>query len=154
MTSITLYHRGELAAQEKAGTRGAAAELGLHITDSLSFSKNHDAFLAVQSFAVISSVDLDSERVWVTPLFAKEGDITAVSENEITLSDDCISVNDVLRTLKADAPLLLMGIDLKRRVRHRINGHSLISADKTDAVFTFMWMNTPLTARSTSIVGN
>jgi len=132
MTSSTSYHRGELAAQDRAGTRGAAAELALVKRDALNFSKNHDVFLAAQSFAVISSVDLSSERIWVTPLFAKEGDLTAVSEKEISLSSDCIPEGDVLRTLPANAPLSLMGIDLNRRIRHRINGHSCIPTDKAD----------------------
>lgn len=137
MKSSLAFHSGELAAQDKAGTRGSAAELIVAKSDSLSFSANHDAFLAAQSFAVISSVDLDSGRVWVTPLFAKEGDLTAVSENEITLSHESIPVGDVLRTLRSGAPFSLLGIDLDRRIRHRISGHALASAGEADTQIIF-----------------
>ena len=41
----TRYHAGEIAAQNKAGTRGAAAELSAVMTDSLDFTSNHDVFL-------------------------------------------------------------------------------------------------------------
>ncbi len=129
MKTTTTFHSGELAAQDKAGTRGIAAELIVGKSDSLSFSANHDAFLAAQSFAIISSVDMDNGRVWVTPLFAKEGDLAAISEKEITLSVDCIPEGDILRAVKSNAPLSLLGIDLNRRIRHRISGHAVVSAD-------------------------
>ncbi|WP_086930755.1 pyridoxamine 5'-phosphate oxidase family protein [Agarilytica rhodophyticola] len=123
----TSYHRGELAAQDKAGTRGAAAELAVGKRSALNFSSNHDAFLAAQSFAVLSSVNLKNGQVWVSPLFGKEGDLTAISENEIAISTHCIPENDMLNTLESGSPLSLLGIDLKRRIRHRINGLASIS---------------------------
>ena len=137
MKSSVAYHSGELAAQDKAGTRGVAAELIVAKSDSLNFSANHDAFLAAQCFAVISSVDLISGKVWVTPLFAREGELTAASENEITLSVDSIPVGDVLRTVKSNTPLSLLGIDLGRRIRHRISGHAVVSAGNSDTRLHF-----------------
>lgn len=131
----TSYHRGELAAQDKAGTRGAAAELGAGKRSALNFSFNHDAFLAAQSFAVVSSVNLKNGHVWVTPLFGKEGDLTAISENEIAISPHCIPENDMLNALESGMPLSLLGIDLKRRIRHRING--LASVSENDAGIGF-----------------
>lgn len=137
MKSSMVFHSGELAAQDKAGTRGIAAELSVGKSDSLNFSANHDAFLAAQSFAVISSVDMDSGRVWVTPLFAKEGDLSAVSESEISLSVDCIPEGDVLRNVASKAPLSLLGIDLNRRIRHRISGYAIAPSNKADTRLHF-----------------
>ena len=77
MKSATPYHAGEIAAQNKAGTRGAAAELAAVMTDSLNFSSNHDEFLAARKFSVLTSVDSVSGDVWVTPLFGKNGDLDA-----------------------------------------------------------------------------
>ncbi|WP_076420401.1 pyridoxamine 5'-phosphate oxidase family protein [Colwellia sp. UCD-KL20] len=128
----TSYHPGELAAQDKAGTRGAAAELAVGKRNSLNFSANHNAFLAAQAFAIISSVDLKSGCVWVTPLFGKEGDITAASEDKIAISANCIPENDILNFIDSDTPLSLLAIDLTRRIRHRINGFSLVSNQNTE----------------------
>lgn len=121
--SPTSFHAGELAAQDKAGTRGVAAELGVVKRSALNFSSNHDAFLAAQSFAVVSSVAAD-KSVWVTPLFGKAGDVTAASEKDIFIAVNCIPKDDILLTNAAlsDTPLSLLGIDLRNRIRHRING--------------------------------
>ncbi len=138
MTLPTLFHSGELTAQDKAGTRGAAAELAAGKRNSLNFSSNHDAFLAAQSFAVVSSVDLNSGYVWVSPLFGREGDLTAVSENEIVISAACIPNGDVLSTVEPGTPLSLLGIDLNRRIRHRINGNAVISDASVDKSLHFL----------------
>jgi len=130
MSSSDSYHSGELAAQEKAGTRGAAAELAAGKRDTLSFSSNHNAFLAAQSFAVVSSLDRDG-RVWVTPLFTEEGDLEAISETEIGIDAGCIPKGDVLDSVESGTPLSLLGIDLSRRIRHRINGVAAVA--KADA---------------------
>ncbi len=132
MTLPNSYHKGELAAQDKAGTRGAAAELAAGMRNSLNFSSNHDAFLAAQSFAIVTSVDNACGQVWVTPLFGKQGDLSAVSETEIVISHNCIPEGDVLSSVEVDTPLSMLGIDLNRRIRHRINGIALSSNDKVD----------------------
>jgi predicted pyridoxine 5'-phosphate oxidase superfamily flavin-nucleotide-binding protein len=121
MTVVTAYHAGELAAQDRAGTRGVAAELFAGKSSSLNFASNHDAFLAAQSFAVVSSVDVD-DRIWVTPLFGKSGDLSAASESDILISASSIPKNDVLHSAKPGTPLSLLGIDLMNRKRHRISG--------------------------------
>ena len=133
----TSYHHGELVAQDKAGTQGAAAELAAGKRSALNFFFNHDAFLAAQSFAVMSNVDLNSGFVWVTPLFGKEGDLTAVSENEIVISGNCIPENDMLNFVESGSPLSLLGIDLKRRIRHRINGLALVSDERDESRLHF-----------------
>lgn len=131
-TASALYHYGELTAQEKAGTLGTAAELAAGMRNSLNFSANHDAFLTAQSFAVISSVDLESGYVWVTPLFAKSGDLIAISENEIAISAHCVPKEDSLHLIEPGTPLSLLGIDLNKRTRHRINGVALGFDNKGD----------------------
>ena len=124
------FHVGELAAQDKAGTRGVAAELLPGKSASLSFSRNHDAFLAAQSFAVVSSVQQDGQ-VWVTPLFGKPGDITAASESELVISPRTIPKGDYLHSAIAspDTPLSMLAIDLVKRIRHRINGVAITNQD-------------------------
>ncbi|MGB0943011.1 MAG: pyridoxamine 5'-phosphate oxidase family protein [Marinomonas sp.] len=126
------YHQGELAAQDKAGTRGAASELAAGKRSALNFLANHDAFLAAQSFAAMTSVDLNTGDVWLTPLFAKAGDLTAVTENEIVISSQSIPDNDMLNTVESGTPFSLLGIDLNRRIRHRINGVALGFEDNDD----------------------
>jgi len=128
--SFSSYHPGELAAQDKAGTRGAAAELAAGKRSALSFSSSHDAFLAAQSFAALASVDIKSQSVWVTPLFGKAGDLTATSEHEILISASCIPNSEILKFIEPGTPLSLLGIDLNRRIRHRISGTSLTSMNQ------------------------
>ena len=137
MKSATPYLAGEIAAQNKAGTRGAAAELAAVMTDSLNFSSNHDEFLAARKFSVLTSVDSVSGDVWVTPLFGKNGDLDAVSENEIVVSSDCIPIGDVLNNCPADTPLSLLAIDLYQRRRLRINGVAKSSSDRSDTNLVF-----------------
>lgn len=126
------FHAGELTAQDKAGTRGVAAELARGQRAKLNFAANHDAFLAAQSFAAVTSVDANSS-VWVTPLFGKAGDIFAASESEVVISPECIPTADILRmnAAKANTPLSMLGIDLQKRIRHRINGVSTTSTGST-----------------------
>ena len=126
--SILSYHSGELSAQDKAGTKGVAAELAAGKRSALNFASAHDVFLAAQSFAALACVDLKSELVWVTPLFGRPGDLTAISEKEIAVSRDCIPNLDILNFIEPGTPLSLLGIDLNRRIRHRINGVSMTSA--------------------------
>lgn len=137
-TTLSPFHAGELEAQRKAGTRGVALELAVCQRPTLSFSSNHDAFLASQSFAVVTSVDTTSDnQVWVTPLFGKEGDITAMSESTILISPACIPVDDFLHQVivapatATDTPLSMLGIDLAKRIRHRINGVSSSSRESS-----------------------
>jgi len=134
MHTTTPFHSGELVAQDKAGTRGAAAELAVGLKKSLNFSSNHDAFLAAQSFAVVTSIEAATDKVWVTPLFGKAGDLTAISEKEIAISLNCIPPGDTLRSVRSDTPLSLLGIDLVKRVRHRINGVASRSANDSESL--------------------
>lgn len=128
--STTSFHTGELRAQEKAGTLGAASELVVGRKSSLNFKANHDSFLAAQSFAVVCSVAPKDGAVWVTPLFGQEGILVAKSENEIAISNDAIAQNDVLRFVESGSPLSLLAIDLDRRIRHRINGIAHVAGEK------------------------
>ena len=123
-TRMAGYHVGEIQAQDKAGTRGVANELLAGRSASLSFSRNHDAFLAAQSFSAMTIVEAtkDIQNVWVTPLFGIPGDITAESETEILVSPDSIPTGDFLHSVSPGTPLSLIAIDLARRIRHRING--------------------------------
>jgi len=136
--SFLSYHPGELAAQDKAGTRGAAAELAAGKRSALSFSSSHDAFLAAQSFAALASVDIKSQSVWVTPLFGKAGDLTATSEHEILISASCIPNSEILKFIEPGTPLSLLGIDLNRRIRHRISGTSLTSMNQEHESYSQM----------------
>ena len=104
---------------------------------SLNFSSNHDAFIAAQSFAVMSSVNLQTDEIWVTPLFGKAGDLSALSEDEIVVSPRCIPENDVLNVVEPGTPLSLLGIDLNKRVRHRVNGSAKGSQDASDTRLHF-----------------
>jgi len=133
MGTSTPYHPGEIAAQNKAGTRGAAAELAAVMTSSLNFSSNHDEFLAAQNFSVLTSVDTVSGDVRVTPLFGKTGDLNAVSENEIVISRNCIPVGDILYNCPPTTPLSLLAIDLQQRRRLRINGMAKSLATDSDS---------------------
>ena len=126
------YHAGEIAAQNKAGTRGAAAELAVVMTSTLNFSSNHDEFLAAQNFSVLTSVDTLSGSVRVTPLFGKSGDLNAISENEIVISRDCIPAGDILNSCPPGTSLSLLAIDLHQRRRLRINGLAKSSTDDSD----------------------
>ncbi|MFC3120003.1 FAD-binding oxidoreductase [Agaribacter flavus] len=119
---VEQYHRGELAAQNKAGTRGAAAELARGKDSKLSFSSGHDRFIAAQSFAILASVNVKTSEIWVTPLFGERGDIQAQTENQLSIAMRCIPQNDPIKKIENGAHLSLLCIDLNKRTRHRING--------------------------------
>jgi uncharacterized protein len=152
----TTFHPGEIAVQNIAGTRGVANELLASKTTELSFSKNHDAFLAAQSFAVIASVQESNQNVWVTPIFSRHGDINANSPTEIVVSNAAIPKDDPLLdninitpsspslSSSLSSPMSMLGIDLEKRIRHRIMGRVQASQattnnntnNNTDLVFT------------------
>ena len=73
----------------------------------------------------------------MTPLFGKAGDLNAVSENEISISGNCIPAEDILHAVQPGTSLSLLGIDLDRRIRHRINGIVTRSADDADINLAF-----------------
>lgn len=111
---------------------------------SLNFSKNHDAFLAAQSFAVVSSI-MDDGQVWVMSIFGKEGDITALLESQILISPASIPKHDVLHSAiqLPGTPLSMLGIDLMKRNHHRINGATTISKCDATGLHFQVWDYSP-----------
>lgn len=131
------FHKGELQAQDRAGTRGVALELSAGFGEKLSFARNHDAWLASQVFSVVASVH--NSETWVTPVFGRPGFLTAPSEEEIHIRTESIMPQDpLLKALaEGDMPLSMLGIDLLKRTRHRINGKSVTASADDDNVLRF-----------------
>ena len=141
---ILMFQIGKLSVQDKAGTRGVAEELLHGKTGSLNFSKNHDAFLAAQSFTVVSSI-MNDGQVWVTPIFGKGGDITALSESQILIAPASIPEHDVLHSgiQLPGMPLSMLGIDLMKRNHHHINGATTISECDATGLHFQVWDYSP-----------
>ncbi|MCE9499810.1 MAG: pyridoxamine 5'-phosphate oxidase family protein [Leptospira sp.] len=128
--SESVYHRGEIEAQKKAGTIHQAESIAHLFMDQLPVSAVD--FFASQSMVILSSQDLQ-RNIWASIILGKTGFITAVDKENlrIGLSDVIKIENDPLwENIKYNRQLGLLLIDLTSRKRFRVNG-TLSIADES-----------------------
>ena len=116
-----VYHDGELAVQERAGSSVQAANSGRMISDSI--IPGAIKFVKKQVFMVAGSVD-ELGNVWASMVVGNTGFMTAESRTmQIDLSQSWRLESDPLwRNLSNDTRLGMLIIDLRSRARLRVNG--------------------------------
>ena len=119
---MSVYHKGELAVQAKAGVTHMAERVGRSITNDARF---FGPFLEHVNLAVASSVDA-SGRVWASPLTGSRF-IRLLDEKTVFVE---ATLEDALtQNLQTSPELGILAIDPSTRGRVRLNGHAQVQAD-------------------------
>jgi uncharacterized protein len=113
------FHGGELAVQQRAGTREEAARLS-PMLDPAELRGGIIAFLADRTFAAITARDADG-RLWTSPLSGRPGFLEAASPTTLAIHAH-LREDDPLHRLPAGQQAGLVVVELAARRRVRING--------------------------------
>lgn len=121
-----IFHRGELLAQQKAGTTGVAHELGQGITDTLALSSGVSRLFQQTPLVIISTLDTD-DNLWVRAVFREKGQDVVIRAGEegdgrvleVYCGDDG---GEVGWELRVGGFVGVLVIDFGRRVRYRVTG--------------------------------
>jgi uncharacterized protein len=113
------FHAGELAVQQRAGTRQEAARLS-PMLDPAELRGGIVAFLADRTFAAVTARDADG-RLWTSPLSGQPGFLEAVSPTTLAIHAR-LPAGDPLHGLPAGQQAGLVVVEFAARRRVRING--------------------------------
>jgi uncharacterized protein len=113
------FHPGELAVQQRAGTREEAARLS-PMLDPAQLRGGIVAFLADRTFAAITARDVDG-RLWTSPLSGPPGFLEAVSPTTLAVHAR-LAEGDPLHGLPAGQQAGLVVVEFAARRRVRVNG--------------------------------
>ncbi|HEY2225744.1 pyridoxamine 5'-phosphate oxidase family protein [Actinomycetospora sp.] len=119
MDGATGFHAGELAVQQRAGTRGEAQRLaGMLDEPDLRGGVGH--FLAERTLAGLVARDT-AGRLWISPLTGAPGFLDATGATTLRVHS-VPGPGDPLRGLPVGQPVGLLAIEFARRRRVRANG--------------------------------
>ena len=114
------YHPGEMAVQERAGSRVLAERVGRRvIRDHL--TEQHRAFLAALPYVFMGSLDRQG-RPWATLLSGQAGFLHSPDPRHLLVSALPQPGDPVREDLHVGAPLAFLGIELHTRRRNRLTG--------------------------------
>ena len=122
------FHQGELAVQERAGTRQEAARLS-PMLDPAELRGGIVAFLADRTFAALTARDADG-RLWTSPLSGPPGFLEAVSPTTLAIHAR-LPAGDPLHGLPAGQQAGLVVVEFAARRRVRVNGTLMVVGDGT-----------------------
>ena len=113
------FHAGELAVQQRAGTRQEAARLS-PMLDPAELRGGIVSFLADRTFAAVTARDVGG-RLWTSPLSGPPGFLEAVSPTTLAIHAR-LPAGDPLHGLPAGQQAGLVVVEFAARRRVRING--------------------------------
>ncbi len=113
------YHRGELAAQERAGVLEEAAHVAPIVSDEIPAAAR--GFLTQQPMLVVSAVD-GRGAVWVTLLTGEPGFVRATGPSTLLVASTPAVGDPLHDVLAGPAQVGLLAIDPRTRRRVRMNG--------------------------------
>ena len=118
--SKMVWHRGEQAAQERAGVARRMAEIGPRVLRAF-MPGEHRAFFGHLPFVIVGSLDARGSP-WASvlsgpPGFIRSADPFSLDVSVLPEAGDPLAVN-----LVEGAPLGILGIELTTRRRNRVNG--------------------------------
>ncbi|GAA0537602.1 pyridoxamine 5'-phosphate oxidase family protein [Paractinoplanes ferrugineus] len=134
------YHRGELAAQERAGVLDEAARVSVLIGAEL--PRVARAFLAEQPMLVIGATD-GAGDVWATMLTGEPGFITATGPSTVEIAAAPAAGDPLRPILSGPARVGMIVIEPGTRRRVRLNGTARPTADGLRIDLTQAYANCP-----------
>lgn len=122
----TPFHKGELAAQERAGFTGLAARVGPFIRDYM--PDQHRVFYQEQPFLIAASSD-DQGRVWATIIEGEDGFVTSPDPRTLSLATQTDPQDPLSKAIAAGTNIGVVGIELATRRRNRFSGRTRQTED-------------------------
>lgn len=144
---LASYHKGELAAQDRAGFREHADHLRPIISDRL--PRGARDFLADLRFLVVGATAPDGQ-VWASMVYGQPGFLQALGPREVLIGARPLDVDPLAAVLAAPALVGTLAIDLKNRRRLRINGRTVPATGDSG----FQWTRHTAIAPNTSRAAN
>jgi uncharacterized protein len=121
MDAVSAYHRGELAAQARAGETERAAQLGRSIRDSIPEVAAH--FLAERQLIILGAAD-HTGRLWATALAGPPGFLAAPGADTLIIGAHPHPEDPLAHVLSGPAKVGSIAIEPASRRRMRVNGRS------------------------------
>jgi uncharacterized protein len=115
-----VFHAGEQALQERAGTRERSARAGARMIRDF-MPEQHREFFAAQPLVFVGSID-ERRRPWASLLSGPPGFLASPDARTLRVGARPAAGDPLAATLAAGAPLGLLGIELATRRRNRMNG--------------------------------
>jgi len=128
-TTIDVFHEGELAVQERAGSVAQGRNSGRMIAATI--IPGAIKFVRKQPFLVTGSVD-QHQNLWASIIVGSTGFVVAEPHTlDLDLSDAlCIDADPLWRNLASDPRIGVLVIDLRSRARLRVNGRVSFPTDQ------------------------
>lgn len=118
--SAAPFHEGELALQERAGSRAKLAEIGPRVIRDY-MPDQHREFFAQLAFIVVGSVDANGQP-WASVLTGEPGFATSPDPRRLDIRARPLAHDPLAANLANGAPIGLLGIEPHTRRRNRLNG--------------------------------
>jgi uncharacterized protein len=128
----TVWHAGERAAQQRAGTAQHMAEVGPQVIRPF-MPDQHRMFFAQLPFIVIGALDALGQP-WASILSGLPGFVSSPHPQRLEIASAPVDRDPVQDALRLGAPIGLLGIELPTRRRNRMNGFILARDENGFAV--------------------
>ncbi|MFT5632009.1 MAG: ferredoxin-NADP reductase [Candidatus Azotimanducaceae bacterium] len=119
------FHKGEEAAQERAGMRETMATFG-KIAIRPFMPDQHRKFYEQLPFVVLGSVDPEGWP-WASILVGGDGFIASPTDTRLDLGSAPLADDPLSTSMKINAPIGLLGIEVATRRRNRMNAKVISS---------------------------
>jgi uncharacterized protein len=123
-----VFHEGELALQEAAGSRTRLADIGARVIRDFMPDQHRD-FFAQLPFLVAGTLDAQGQP-WASVLAAPPGFVSSPDATRLVVHAPPLPLDPLAENLVPGAPIGLLGIEPHTRRRNRANGHvSFVAED-------------------------
>jgi uncharacterized protein len=123
-----VFHEGELALQEAAGSRRRLAEVGARVIRDFMPDQHRD-FFAQLPFLVAGTLDAQGQP-WASVLAAPPGFVNSPDATRLVVHAPPLPHDPLAHNLAPGVPIGLLGIEPHTRRRNRANGHvSFVTED-------------------------
>jgi len=130
--SAATFHEGELALQERMGSRARLAEAGPRVIRD-HMPDQHREFFGQLPFLIAGTVDSHSQP-WASVLAGPPGFAASPDSRQLVVLAQPLPHDPLAQTLVAGAPIGVLGIEPHTRRRNRLNGHVALRDAKGFAI--------------------
>lgn len=139
----TIFHKGELEVQKKAGEVIIANTVQRMIKKKI--IKGAIPFLENQSFVIVSSID-SNKKIWSSLLLGYAGWVNASTEGRLTFSLAKIispKTDIFFNNIQENKQVGILFIELGTRRRYRVNGRVIKNGEDLDIIIQEAYPNCP-----------
>lgn len=119
MVNYSVWHRGELAAQKRAGAEDIAVRAAPFLRDHM--LQQHRDFHTSLPFVVMTGQD-EQKSLWTTVLEGQDGFIQSPDERSLTFAATPTDSDPLAHAITNGTDIGMLGIQLSTRRRNRLSG--------------------------------